>query len=381
MTDYFSETYLVARERFRAAARAAGASTTEHVNPVGLGPDGESLSTDVAWIGDPTASRLLFAVSGTHGVEGYCGSACQLRLLTGGLELPPDTAVLLVHALNPHGFAYSRRVNEDNVDLNRNFVDHANPPANPDYAEVHRWLVPGDWSGPARAEADAALGELAGSRGLRWLQSAVTAGQWTHPDGLFYGGAKRAWSRNVLDEVVAKHVRGRARVGYIDLHTGLGERGVGEPIFRGGRDAGALDRASAWYGPELTRSEDGTSSSTPIIGNTATLVADVLDGDEELTAITLEYGTQPGFEVLAALRADNWLSQSTTAAPEVHDSIKRQIREAFYPSAPDWRDAVIARADVVFAQALRLSTSSSCRLRRRCRASRAPAPKSAPGCR
>ena len=30
----------------------------------------------------------------------------------------------MIHALNPFGFAHLRRANEDNVDLNRNFVDH-----------------------------------------------------------------------------------------------------------------------------------------------------------------------------------------------------------------------------------------------------------------
>ncbi len=35
-----------------------------------------------------------------------------------------NTGALLIHALNPYGFAWTRRVTEDNVDLNRNFVDH-----------------------------------------------------------------------------------------------------------------------------------------------------------------------------------------------------------------------------------------------------------------
>lgn len=351
--DCFSETYRDARERFLAAAHAAGARITGHRCEVSRGPESEELCADVAWLGPESAAKVLFTVSGTHGVEGYCGSACQLALLNSGLirSAPPDTAFLFVHALNPYGFAYGRRVNEDNVDLNRNFVDHRHPPANPGYAEVHPALVPSTLDGSAGAAADAALLEIARDRGARYLQSAVTSGQWTHPDGLFYGGDGPVWSHRILREVASGFLPGRKRIAYIDLHTGLGERGAGEPIFRGGRDEGAFGRASDWYGPALTRSEDGTSSSTPIAGNSANLVADVLDG-EELTAITLEFGTLPGLEVLGALRADNWLHLQDRVRDEVRASIGRRIRAAFYPADVAWREAVLARAETVFAQAL-----------------------------
>ena len=52
----------------------------------------------------------------------------------GARALPADTGALLVHAINPYGFAWTRRVNEDNADLNRNFRDFAMPaPVSPAY--------------------------------------------------------------------------------------------------------------------------------------------------------------------------------------------------------------------------------------------------------
>jgi hypothetical protein len=350
----FSSSYSQARQRFLAAARAAGARLTTHRNDTARGPGAEDLCTDVAWLGPDAATRVLVAISGTHGVEGYCGSACQLSLLADGQlrSAPPDTAFLLVHALNPYGFAYDRRVNEDNVDLNRNFVDHGRPPVNPHYGELHPLLVPAGWEGDARKAADTHLFGIAAAKGARHVQSVVTGGQWTHPDGLFYGGTAPVWSGGVLRDVVRSFLPGRERIGYIDLHTGLGERAVGEPIFRGGRDAGALARATAWYGAQLSRSEDGTSSSTEIVGNTATLVADEVGSGTELTAITLEFGTLAGPEVLNALRADNWLSLQDDVRDDLRAAIKQQIRDAFAPDAPDWQAAVLARSAVVFGQAL-----------------------------
>lgn len=356
----FSDSYADARRRFLDAAAEAGAVLTTHRNPVA--PD--DLATDVAWLGPANARKVLFVNSGTHGVEGYCGSAVQLALLTGAIPatLPPDTALLVVHALNPYGFAHDRRVDEGNVDVNRNFVDHAalntgeqvrhGPPANVEYADLHGALVPKSWDGEARAAADGELMRLLGVHGERWVQAVVTHGQWTHPDGLFYGGTARVWSHRTLRTIAADLLPDRDRIAYIDLHTGLGPRGVGEPIFRGGRDDSAFSRAREWYGDLLSRSEDGSSSSTIIVGNTATAVADAVPPGTELTAITLEFGTVSGFDVLQALRADNWLSLQDRPDPGLRREIKHQIREAFCPSDPAWRTAVLARADVVLRQAL-----------------------------
>ncbi|MBV9447812.1 MAG: M14 family metallopeptidase [Streptosporangiaceae bacterium] len=358
----FPDSYRTARRLFRAAAHEAGATLDEIRNPRGPGPDDTELCADIAWAGPPGATRVLFCVSGTHGIEGYCGSAIQAGLLRSGFgaSLPADTALLMLHALNPHGFASFRRVNEDNIDVNRNFVDHGHRPHNESYPELHNALVPDHWSGGARTAADRSLAEYAGRHGRRALQAAVTGGQWTHPDGLFYGGTGPCWSHQVLREVVRTRLIQASHVGYIDLHTGLGERGAGEPIFRGGRDPDAPGRARRWYGPALTISEEGTSSSTPIAGNTATAVADELAwlGPERLlTAITLEFGTLDGGQVLTALRADNWLhTRGFRAVPDgsaksLADDIRAQMIAAFYPDDQTWRDSVWRRAVQVFYQA------------------------------
>lgn len=117
----FSPDYRLARQRFRDAARAAGFALEEH--PIEQeGPRGEVLTIDVARKGPPRPRSVLAVSSGTHGVEGFFGSAVQLAWLESGAALPAEDAALLIHAVNPFGFAWVRRVNEDNVDLNRNFL-------------------------------------------------------------------------------------------------------------------------------------------------------------------------------------------------------------------------------------------------------------------
>jgi hypothetical protein len=105
---YFSATYAEGRERFLNAARRRGAAIENHVHPL-KGAEGEELAIDTALIGAPDAQALFLASSGTHGPEGFAGSACQLALMNDellGRSTERGVAVLLVHAVNPFGFSH-----------------------------------------------------------------------------------------------------------------------------------------------------------------------------------------------------------------------------------------------------------------------------------
>ena len=78
----FSPDYWIAREKFREAARAAGAALRDHVNPAAAPPGREgNLATDVAVLGPGDAGRVLLVNSGTHGVEAFAGSAIEIAFL------------------------------------------------------------------------------------------------------------------------------------------------------------------------------------------------------------------------------------------------------------------------------------------------------------
>jgi len=163
----FSATYAEARAKFLDAARATGAKHVAYLHPREKGPAGEPLYLDVAVAGPADASRVLLAGSGTHGIEGYSGSAAQTAWLLGGgaRRLPKDTAMVFFHAHNPWGFAHKARGTEENVDLNRNFLDHAKPyPPNPGYEEVHPIVTPRN--GPTRASRGSSAGWMRSAR--RW---------------------------------------------------------------------------------------------------------------------------------------------------------------------------------------------------------------------
>lgn len=151
VSDYFGANYFEARAKFRRAAEDAGAVLRVFEHPSQRSPDGERLTIDVAQVGGREATGCLLLISGTHGVEGFAGSGCQVGFLRDSLHaaLDRNTCAVIVHALNPYGFAWTRRVNEDNIDLNRNFRDFAQPmPVNADYALLHSALIPATWDGP-----------------------------------------------------------------------------------------------------------------------------------------------------------------------------------------------------------------------------------------
>ena len=77
---FFSATYREARQRFLDAAHRAGATADSHVHPL-KGAEGEEIGTDTALLGAADADKLFIVSSGTHGPEGFSGSACQLSLL------------------------------------------------------------------------------------------------------------------------------------------------------------------------------------------------------------------------------------------------------------------------------------------------------------
>ena len=353
--ECFSDSYAEARPKFCAAAAAAGGALRSWLNPKARGPDGEALYLDTARFGPADAANMLVLIAGTHGVEGHCGSGAEIAWLrTGGAsQLPADTGALLVHAINPYGFAWSRRVTEDNVDLNRNFVDHDKAyPENAGYEDIAAAVLPQEWNEAAHAATTRVFDAYAQKHGAFGLQSAISGGQYTHPDGVFFGGHRPTWSNRTI-RAIAREELGRARrVGVIDFHTGLGPSGHGELICAVAPTAKSFARAHAWYGDEMTSPESGTSTSAVVVGVMTDAFPQELP-DAEVTAIAIEYGTYPVPEVLNAVRADNWLHQRGDLGSPLGKSIKADIKERFFASGEAWREKVWQRAEQTIGWALK----------------------------
>ncbi len=349
----FAPDYRAARVKFLEAANAAGARIETFENPA-FGPDGGPLYTDVARLGDDAADRVLLVNSATHGVEGFCGSGALVGWLRAAAhrELPANVRAVLVHAINPHGFAWLRRVTEDNVDLNRNFVDHDEPrPENADYEKLHPVLVPDAWDDASLAATATVLADYVERHGAVALQAALSRGQYAHPDGIFYGGHEPTWSNRTFRAILANVAAGVAHLAFLDFHTGLGPYGTADLISAGMPGTPLGDRLVAWYGEGLTTPALGNSTSVPLSGYIATAV-NATCGQAEVTCLTLEFGTLPLERVLLAIRADNWLYVRGKVDSALGRRIKADIRHAFYPDEDDWKELVTLRARQIMARAV-----------------------------
>ncbi len=372
----FSSSYAQARVKFLEAAAIAGLSIASFAHPL-RGKEDEDLAMDVALEGSPHAKELLMVSSACHGVEGFCGSGVQVFALHDSewreKAKKAGVAVLYIHALNPYGFSHLRRVTNENVDLNRNFQNFAKPlpPStdNPGYVSLHDLLLPNEW--PPTPENIAACAQWMSAHankdsksepaasGLRAFQEAVTKGQYTHPDGLFYGGSAPTWSNLTLRKVLRQYAHKCERLAWIDLHTGLGPRGLGERIFACRDDAVAYERAQRWWGNRgnpsgetpITSIYNGSSTSALLTGLMWQSVYQEAP-QAEFTAIAMEYGTVPVNDVLSALRADHWLANHPEASSEQAKQIKQQLLEAFYIDADDWKGQIISQARQSMLQAV-----------------------------
>ncbi len=349
---HFPSDYRAARAAFVTAAEAADLGVTSRVHPKTHGMDGKPLFLDVARAGPRDAKRALLLISGTHGVEGYFGSGVQTGLLRQGLakRIPKGVKLVLLHALNPFGFSWNRRVNEHNADINRNFVDYAHPPANEAYDRLAEAIAPRTISPQAIKRANAALCGYAARYGSFALQAAVSRGQYRHPDGLYFGGTQESWSASMLKDVFREELSGTDELVVIDFHTGLGAPGAAEMISEDLPDAPAYARAKTMWGALVRSSQTGESLSASLSGTVDSGVALWMKG-KALTFAALEVGTQPLRDTFDALREDNWLHAHACLDHRAARAIKKKIRAAFYPDTDEWKRKAWRSAEAVVAQA------------------------------
>jgi hypothetical protein len=336
--DYFSADYAQARRRFRAAAQSAGALV--HTLPIAaVGPAGEELAMDLAWLGSPQPRRVLLHTSGLHGVEAFAGSAAQLSLLQQLPAVPHDGALILAHVLNPYGMAWSRRSNENNVDLNRNFLHDGESwsGASPLYGRIDHFLNPR--SPPAFDCFRLRAAWYALRHGFRPLQQAVAQGQYTFPRGLFFGGHRLEQGPRIFLDWLQNHLAGVDYLFALDLHTGLGRWGRETLILEPGACSTAPEKLRAALARPLLDAAQDHAVSYRIRGGMGAILGRVLPATR-VDFLLQELGTYAPLRVFHALREENrWHYHGDG---NLQHPAKLRLREALCPASPEWRRRSVA---------------------------------------
>lgn len=336
---YFSPDYASARKRFRALAHAAGAAL--HALPLDAkGPGGEALTIDIAWLGNPRPQRAMLQTSGLHGVEAFAGSAVQLHLLERPPAVPADSALILVHVLNPYGMAWLRRTNENNVDLNRNFLKPGETWSGAPALYRHIDAVLNPASAPDFDLFHLRAAWLALRHGFHSLKQAVAEGQYEFPRGLFYGGSRLEAGPHLYLDWMARHLRDVGYLFALDVHTGLGEWSKETLLL----EPGVGVTAAAALGAALNRPRVGTlrgdSISYTIRGGMGGILPQTLPA-ARIDFLLQEIGTYPPLRVLYALREENrWHYHGNG---DLRHAAKLRLREALCPASDGWRCQAVAR--------------------------------------
>ena len=352
-TRLISPDYRTARSRLRAAADRPGWQVQAY--PIGHeGPHGEELTIDVV-IRPGSVDRTLVLSSGIHGVEGFFGSAVQLGLLeewnSRQGSLPPVRCVLL-HGLNPFGFAWRRRVNETNVDLNRNLLCKGEVFAgSPEgYARLDKLLNP-RWP-PSRSEpVSLKLLVTLARYGMPHLKQAVATGQYDFPQGLFYGGDRPSRLSEVLSRHFDEWLGDTRQVMHLDFHTGLGERATCKLLIDDPLTEAHHRRLSTWFGEDSFEAVHSHGVAYRARGTFGRWCMTRNRSVDYLYAAA-EFGTYTPLEVLRGLRAENQAHHWGRMGDASTERAKQRLVELFCPQSEDWRRRVLEGGRQLVLQAI-----------------------------
>ena len=336
LESFFSANYQTARSRFVDSARKAGA-TLGRLTLSELGPGKEALTIDIAWFGHPKPKRAIIHVSGVHGVEGFAGSAIQLKLLENLPKQPEDSAIIFIHALNPYGMAWLRRYNESNVDLNRNFrftnedwVEDASL-----YSKLDGLLNP---VGYKLFDSFLVQAGLAIYRyGMDSLRAAIPTGQNYNPKGLFYCGSQIEQGPDLYNRWVQDSLSSLKYLLVIDVHTGLGKRGQESLFHKSSATNSALLSQRLQKQLIFNYETEGAMAYAFKGGHVETYRR--LATHCSIDFITQEFGTYSNLYVLQALRDEN--REHHLGQIDLDSLTKKRLKEAFYPDNPEWQAKIL----------------------------------------
>ena len=302
-------------------------------------------------------TNLIVLTTGVHGMEGYIGSTMLdvfFREVYPALDTS-DTGVLVVANVNPYGMKYFRRYNENNVDLNRNFIldwDTFDLASNKEYPKVDTFLGPtgkignGLWH---EAGFYLNLAKTAITDGADTISDALLTGQYEYPQGVYYGGTGDEASTVYLKDVFSQCLESPyENIVHIDIHSGYGPR-YNMVIFNSVYEAMGEAESRKVFGYDTIIAHD-SESFYATTGDTTDFfyrLAEQKQADASLFSTCFEFGTigDAFFDTILSLKytidenRNHWYpTENKISAQIVHEN----YMELFYPTETAWREKTVA---------------------------------------
>ena len=301
--------------------------------------------------------NLIVLTTGVHGMEGYIGSV-MLDVFFEEIYPTIDTdttGILIVANVNPYGMKYMRRYNENNVDLNRNFIldwENFDLASNKDYPEVKEFLQPEGKIGNAlwhEAGFYLSLVKQVIVNGADKVSDALLTGQYEYPNGVYYGGKGDEKSTTYLKGVFNDCLDGEYNnIVHIDIHSGYGPR-YNMVVFNSVYDKMTEAETKKAFGYDYIIAYD-SESFYATTGDTTDYfyrLAESKNSDKNLFSTCFEFGTIGDSFVDSILslkytvdeNRQHWYPSENKVASEV---VRENYNELFYPTETQWREKTVA---------------------------------------
>ena len=300
--------------------------------------------------------NLILLTTGVHGMEGYIGSV-MLDVFFDEIYPTLDTTttgILVVANINPYGMKYMRRYNENNVDLNRNFIEDWTSfdlSSNKEYPKVDKFLQPEGKMGNAFWHEVAfflSLAKEAIFTGADTISDALLTGQYEYPEGVYYGGNGDEKSTTYLKGVFSDCLDGEyENIIHIDIHSGYGPR-YNMVIFNSVQDDTTEAEAKEMFGYDYIIATD-SEDFYPTFGDTTDYfyrLKTSKNSDKELYSTCFEFGTigDSFIDSIFSLKytvdenRQHWYPTGNKITAEM---VKENYYELFYPTETKWREKTI----------------------------------------
>lgn len=322
-----------------------------------------NLSTEVALIKNKKAKpkKILVLSSGIHGVEAYVGSSVQIAFIKHYLQQPRENFdFAFIHILNPWGMTNNRRVNRENVDLNRNFLANASDfqMKNESYEKIDSFLNPKSklhlhFAHQFLFILDSLYYILHYS--MESLRQAILQGQYQLPNGIYYGGAQNDDLKSDVDRLVETNLSSYQEVDWIDLHTGYGQRGHLHLLSNEANDKNAQRLQEFLPGRQIDFGQNQKFYKTT--GDMISYLAGKIKS-AQFAGVAFEYGTmdsQKPFGSIESLRRmiiENQSYQMNRHAENRQD-VEKLFLEMYNPSGLDWWKSIGKQTEDLFQQILK----------------------------
>ena len=297
-------------------------------------------------------TNLIVLTTGVHGIEGYIGSTMIEVFI---MDILPqinreNTGILIVANVNPYGMKNYRRYNENNVDLNRNFIEDwesFDRSSNKEYPKVDKFLQPEGKMGNAfwhEVGFYAKLAKEAIFTGADTISDALLTGQYEYPEGVYYGGNGDEVSTTYLKGVFADCLDGEyENIIHIDIHSGYGPR-YNMVIFNSVQDPTTEADAIDMYGYDYIIAQDSEEFYVTF-GDTTDYfyrLAKSKNSDKELLSTCFEFGTigDGFFDSILSLKYtvdENRQHWYPTTNKITEQMVRENYMELFYPTEKEWR--------------------------------------------